>query len=69
MDLLATSALFEQFLDERRFLKNVTPAILQHLHQGVEQLLPVKPYRRASTGAIAVGAAENRKAYPPDAHR
>lgn len=29
MDLLATSALFEQFLNERRFLKNVTPATIE----------------------------------------
>jgi site-specific recombinase XerD len=29
MDLLATSALLQQFLNERRFLKNVTPATIE----------------------------------------
>ena len=29
MDLLATDSLFQQFLNERRFLKNVTPATIE----------------------------------------
>jgi hypothetical protein len=29
MDLLSTSFLFQQFLDQRRYLKNVTPSTIE----------------------------------------
>jgi hypothetical protein len=36
MDLLSTSSLFQQFLDQRRYLNNATPSTIEWYRDGVQ---------------------------------